>query len=114
MSTKFTVLYTEEVTKFLDDLHEKVKTKVLFNISKATEFNDRELFKKIDDDIWEFRTLSHNLHIRLFAFWDKTDNTNTLVIATHGIIKKKSKVDKKEIEKAKKIRSQYFNKNEDS
>jgi hypothetical protein len=30
------------------------------------------------------------------------------VIATHGFIKKRSKVPEKEIQKAKKIRAQYF------
>jgi hypothetical protein len=91
MKSKFTIAYTEEAIEFLESLPVKAKEKVENNISKAAEFNDRELFKKIDDDIWEFRTLSQNLHIRLFAFWDKRDNMNTLVIATHGIIKKKSK-----------------------
>ena len=32
----------------------------------------------------------------------------TLVISTHGIIKKVSKVAKSEIEKAEKIRTEYF------
>ena len=114
MTKKFTVAYSEEAIKFIETLPNKAKEKVKTNILKATEFNDRELFKKLDDDIWEFRTLSQNLHIRLFAFWDKTNKTDTLVIATHGIIKKKSKVDKREIDKAKKIRSQYFNSNESS
>jgi hypothetical protein len=114
MKPKFTVSYTEEAIVFLESLPLKAKEKVKVNILKATEFNDRELFKKLDEDIWEFRTLSQNLHIRLFAFGDKRDNKDTLVIATHGIIKKKSKLDKREIDKAKKIRSQYFNTDESS
>lgn len=109
MKSKFTVLYSEEATEFLESLPVKAKEKVKNNIIKASEFNDRELFKKLDEDIWEFRTLSQNLHIRLFSFWDKRNNMDTLVIATHGIIKKKSKVDKKEIDKAKKFKTQYFN-----
>lgn len=43
---------------------------------------------------------------RLFAFWD-TDG-DTLVIATHGIIKKTQKTPKKEITKAETIRRRYF------
>jgi len=27
-------------------------------------------------------------YIRIFAFWEKTDNQNTIVAATHGIYKK--------------------------
>ena len=37
------------------------------------------------------------------AFWDKSDNTETLVVATHGMIKKTDKTPKAEIEKAKAI-----------
>lgn len=43
---------------------------------------------------------------RLFAFWD-TD-TQTLVVATHGIIKKTQKTPKKEIALAEAIMKLYF------
>nr|WP_245934908.1 type II toxin-antitoxin system RelE/ParE family toxin [Breznakibacter xylanolyticus] len=39
-------------------------------------------------------------YVRLFAFWDKTNATDTVVISTHGIIKKTDKVPKSEIEKS--------------
>jgi len=42
------------------------------------------------------------------AFWDKSNKKNTLVIATHGFIKKTSKVPKNEIQKAENIRNEYF------
>ncbi|WP_439488196.1 hypothetical protein [Algoriphagus sp.] len=42
------------------------------------------------------------------AFWDKTDKTETLVISTHGIVKKVDKVPKAEIEKAERIRKEYL------
>jgi len=45
---------------------------------------------------------------RLLAFWDKDDKTETLVITTHGFVKKKSKIDKKEIKRAEDIRKIYF------
>lgn len=70
--------------------------------------NDPELFKKLEDKIWEFRTKYIGLQYRLFAFWDKTNKTKTLVLATHGIIKKTGKVSKADIEKAKKIMTEYF------
>jgi hypothetical protein len=56
----------------------------------------------------EFRTKYSNLHYRIFAFWDKEESIETLVIATHGIIKKTDKVPKKEIEKARAIMQVYF------
>jgi len=45
---------------------------------------------------------------RLFSFWDKTEESETLVIATHGILKKTQKTPAKEIKKAEGIRKQYF------
>ncbi|WP_195415034.1 type II toxin-antitoxin system RelE/ParE family toxin, partial [Bacteroides finegoldii] len=43
------------------------------------------------------------------AFWDKVDGVDTLVIATHGFIKKTQKTPSKEITKAEEIRKIYFN-----
>lgn len=70
--------------------------------------HDPELFKKLNEEIWEFRTLYQGLQYRLLAFWDKTAITETLVIATHGFVKKRSKVPDNEILKAKQMRTQYF------
>jgi phage-related protein len=39
---------------------------------------------------------------------DKTDKKDTLVISTHGIIKKTQKTPKKEIIKAENLRKQYY------
>ncbi len=108
MNEKFQVQFLEEAVKFLDNLDEKVREKIYFNIRKAQVTNDRELFKKLNNEIWEFRTLFSKTHYRLFAFWDKTGNSETLVISTHGIIKKTDKTPIKELEKAEKLRSLYF------
>ena len=54
----------------------------------------------------QFRTLYNKIAYRLFAFWD--ENENSLIIATHGIIKKTNKTPKKEIEKAKQLRVEYL------
>ncbi|MFW5831330.1 MAG: hypothetical protein ACOCVA_03710 [Prolixibacteraceae bacterium] len=54
------------------------------------------------------RTYIYLCYYRLLSFWDKTDNQDTLVIATHGIIKKTDKISKAEIEKAKSIMKRYF------
>ncbi|QGY43125.1 type II toxin-antitoxin system RelE/ParE family toxin [Maribellus comscasis] len=108
MKQKFNVLLLGEVWDLLDMLDEKSRDKVLYNIDKAKYVNDPELFKKLDDLIWEFRTKYKKTYYRLFAFWDKTDRTDTLVVATHGIVKKTDKIPKAEIENAKKIMKQYF------
>ncbi len=47
--------------------------------------------------------------IRLLAFWDKRGNTDTLVIAANGFVKKRQKTPQKEIKRAEQIREKYFN-----
>ena len=108
MPEKFKVEFLKEVFEFLDRLDKKAREKILFNIDKAKVKTDNSLFKKLNSDIWEFRTLYNKKQYRLFAFWDKTDKTETLVLSTHGMVKKVSKVPKSEIEKALKIRAEYF------
>ena len=75
---------------------------------RAEQHSDSKFFKKLTSEIWEFRTLYSGIQYRLLAFWAREDKIETLVIATHGIIKKTSKVDKKEIDKAYKIRANYL------
>jgi len=58
----------KEASEFLDSLDEKVRDKIIYNITKARFSNDKELFKKLTDEIWEFRTLFNKTHYRLFAF----------------------------------------------
>jgi phage-related protein len=106
---KFRVEFLEEAKEFLDGLDEKARDKIVYNIWKVRSINDKELFKKLQDEIWEFRTNFNKTHYRLFAFWDKTDNTDTVVISTHGLIKKTDKIPKSEIERAEKLRVKYFN-----
>jgi len=48
----------------------------------------------------------------LLAFWDKSDNKQTLVVATHGFVKKVDKVPINELERAERIRDKYFNNKE--
>jgi phage-related protein len=109
MEYRFKVEFLEECINFLDHLDEKTRNKIYYNIWKARQINDDELFKKLQDEIWEFRTLYNKTYYRLFAFWDKEDKVDTVVISTHGFIKKTDKTPKTEIEKAERLRNQYFN-----
>ena len=86
----------------------QARKKVLYNIWRVAEGEkNSELFKKLENsDIWEFRTLYNGIAYRLFAFWDT--ESQTLVVATHGIIKKTQKTQKKEISRAEAIMTQYF------
>lgn len=108
MNGKFKVEFLKEVFDFLDHIDKKARNKILFNIDKSKVKDDKKLFKKLTSDIWEFRTLFNKKQYRLFAFWDKTDKTVTIVIATHGIIKKTQKTPKKDIEKATELMKKYF------
>jgi phage-related protein len=107
---KFRVAFLDDAKEFLDGLDEKARDKIIYNIWKARSSNDKELFKKLQGEIWEFRTIFNKNHYRLFAFWDKSDNTDTVVVSTHGLIKKTGKIPQTEIERAEKIRENYFNK----
>ena len=105
----FETRFMEEADEFLSQLDLKTVKKILYNIDLAEQTNDPKLFKKLQNDIWELRTIFGGLQIRLLAFWDKSDNKKTLVIANHGFIKKVDKVAKGEIERAVRLRHKYFN-----
>ncbi len=104
----FETKFLKEADEFVSTLDKKTIAKLLYNIDLAENDNDPRLFKKLKDEIWEFRLRFGGLQIRLLAFWDKTDNKQTLVLATHGFLKKVDKVPLNEIERAKKIRNNYF------
>jgi phage-related protein len=98
----------EEADEFLEGLDRKSASKVIYNIDLAEQTNDPQLLKKLQGEIWEFRTRYAGLQIRLLAFWDKTDKKETLVVATHGFIKKVDKVPTNEIKRAENLRKRYF------
>lgn len=82
----FETRFMEEANDFIAALDPKTIKKIFYNIDLAEQTNDPRLFKKLQNDIWELRTKFAGLQIRLLAFWDKTDNKQTVVIATHGFI----------------------------
>jgi phage-related protein len=108
MNRLFNILFLNDAFEFLGSLDKKHREKILFNMRRAQEGHDPELFKKLIEDIWEFRTLFQGLHYRFLAFWDKTDADNTLIISTHGFVKKRSKTPDNEIQRAKQLRKAYF------
>ena len=105
---KLKVVLTEEAHNFLDAQPLKAQQKIYYNIFKVEEgVMKADIFKKLENtDIWEFRTLYNGICYRLFAFWDTEQAT--LVIDTHGIVKKTQKTPTKEIAKAEEIRKEYF------
>lgn len=108
MGIKFRVVLSDEVQDFLQSLPVSAAEKILYNVDKVAGGDvNRDLFKKLENtDIWEFRTLYKGNAYRLLAFWDT--QKETLVVATHGFVKKKQKTPLKEIAKAEAIRKEYF------
>ncbi len=104
----FRTIFLEQVPVFFKKIDRKAVQKILYHIDLAEQTNDPRLFKKINDNIWEFRTKYANLQYRLLAFWDRTDKEETLVVAVHGFIKKTDKIPLKEIDAAEKVRRLYF------
>lgn len=102
------VVLMDEALAFVRSLPSKVQEKITYNYKKIEKgVMDKELFKKLENsNIWEFRTLYNGNCYRLFSFWDT--ETETLIIATHGIVKKTQKTPVKEIAKAEEIRREYF------
>ncbi len=108
MNKKFNVEFLGEAIDFMELLDDKTREKIYYNARKAQMVNDPELFKKLSEFIWEFKTKFNKNQYRLLAFWDKTDSSETLVLATHGFVKKTQKTPKSEIKRAEEIRKEYF------
>ena len=107
-ANKLTILLTDEAKAFVRSLPEKAQKKITFNILKVEGGEmDKDLFKKLNDEIWELRTSYNGMCYRMLAFWDR--ERRALIIATHGFVKKTWKVPKREIDRAEAIMKQYYN-----
>lgn len=109
MEYVFRVMLTDEAVDFLSSMPAQARDNMNGNISRAAKGErNTEIFKKLQNsEIWEFRAEHRRISYRLFSFWDSDEET--LVIATHGIVKKTQKTPSKEIAKAEAIRKKYFN-----
>ena len=106
LNKRFEVRYLDDAIQFLNTLDVKIKEKIFYDITKAQYEVNNELFKKLTDNIWEFRTRYKGMAYRLLAFWNK--DTKALVIATHGFIKKKQKTPSNEIKRAEELMRKYY------
>lgn len=95
----------------MDSLPADVRRKIYFNISKVKQgVRDPEIFCKLEGtEIWEFRTRLEGNAYRLFAFWDK--RVGSLVVATHGLIKKTQKTPTRDIKHAENLMREYLREN---
>lgn len=108
-SYTITIILSDEANSFVRQQPFKAQQKIAYNIRRVQSgLIEKDVFKKLENsDIWELRTLFNGICYRLFAFWDT--KKGALVVVTHGIVKKTQKTPKKEIEKAERIRKEYFN-----
>lgn len=68
MNPKYRIELLKDAVDFLNALDEKAREKIYYNLKKSQISNDNTLFKKLNDEIWEFRTLYKRTQYRLFAF----------------------------------------------
>lgn len=110
MNKRIEVELTEEADKFVEQLPLAVRNKFAKAFEKTEAGFQGDWFKKMSstDEIWEFSADGPNHTYRLFAFWDKRGDVETLIICTHGLDKKTQKTPKAEIAKAERIRQEYF------
>lgn len=108
MKRLFETRFMEEAEHFLSTFDQKSIRKILFKIDLAEQTKDPKLFKKLQQDIWEFRINASGLQIRFLAFWDKSDSQKVLVLATHGFVKKTQKVPSHQISHAIDLMKKYF------
>jgi len=93
-----------------------MKDKFTYSFTKTEYGYKGEWFKKLNDSngIFEFRQRDQDKFYRIFAFWDGTGKDKTLIVATHGIDKKKNQTPRKEIKKAEVIKAKYFKQKKES
>ena len=93
---------------FYNPLEKKLKEKVdyVLQIIISVERISTKFFKHIDDGIYEIRIEYKSDIYRIFSFFDE----GRLIILLHGIQKKTQKTPRKELDRAKKLRREYYEK----
>jgi len=103
------VYYKHYYEAFYNKLDKKVKLKINWTIDliESIERVPRKYFDHVTDTIglYEIRVEYRSNIYRIFSFFDE----GKLVIAANGFQKKKQKTPKKEIERALRIKKEYFN-----
>lgn len=96
------------IKDFLDSLPGKVAQKVTWVLSLLEELDivPASYFKKLvgSEGIWECRIQFGSDAYRIFCFFEG----NSVVVLTHGLVKKTRKTPKNEIERAEAYRREYL------
>jgi phage-related protein len=103
------VFYGEHFRDFYQGLDKKTKLKVdwTINLLEKVEHVPEKNFKHLTgtEGLYEIRVEFESNIYRIFSFFD----AGNLIIAIYGFQKKTSKTPNSEIDKALKIKNQYFN-----
>jgi len=110
MNKEIDINFMKEAKEYFEALPQKMKDKFTYSFTKTQYGYKGEWFKKLKDSdgIFEFRQRDQEKFYRIFAFWDGTGVDRTLIVATHGIDKKKNQTPRKEIIKAEAFKQKYF------
>lgn len=111
MKTEFVrevVFYGDHFQKFYQSIDKKARIKVdwTINLLETVEHVPDKYFKHLTntDGLYEIRVECESNVYRIFSFFDK----GKLIIAINGFNKKTNKTPKSQIDKAIKIKIQYF------
>ena len=110
MEKPIEIILLKQAENFIDEIEEPVRKKFFISMRKTKSRIFGDWFKKMNatNDLFEFRVENKGNFYRLFSFWDSRDGKQTLIVCTHGLVKKTNKTPKSEIEKAEKIKDLYF------
>ncbi|MFH1295831.1 MAG: type II toxin-antitoxin system RelE/ParE family toxin [Bacteroidota bacterium] len=110
MKKPIEIVLLKQAEDFIDEIEELVRKKFLLSMRKTKSRIFGEWFTKMTDanDLFEFKVDYNGKFYRLFSFWDSRGETETLIVCSHGLIKKTNKTPKSEIAKALDIKNKYF------
>jgi phage-related protein len=101
-------LYKEYFSDFYAKQKSKVKEKIIWTIKlvETLRIVPEEYFKHIEstDGLYEIRVKQGSDIFRIFSFFDE----GKLIVLANGFQKKTQRTPKQEIEKAEKIKAEYF------
>ena len=106
--TRRIIFYKNYFNEFYSGLDEKSQEKVeyVLYIIRHSEFISGKFFKHLKgtNGLYEIRIQIGNNIYRIFCFFDQVQ----LVVLLHGVQKKSQKIPKREIEKAERLKLEYF------
>jgi hypothetical protein len=96
----------EEAFEFIQKQKPDTRKKILHSIRRTEINTSQKSFKKLINEIWEFKIMYVGLRCKFFVFWDNDNNRKTLVFVKPELIKKT----KEEVLRVNSIRINYLSK----